>query len=260
MQLKIKLIFLLILGFNLTRLVYAQTFGFGCLGFVSGYGGFTYQQYDAARLNNFVVGFNQSKSSSLQSSLDEFSSAGGYRVGINFFRAAFPAGFFITAKGYYQSLGKTNSTSENTGTSTVDYDFELDLKNWAVGFDVGMNIFDRLSWKIIDGAFHFNNVSLTSTENSPGVTTVTKYESDAGVLGYSIGTGVVVFLIKDYISLEGLAGYTFIQIEEMQTEDGQRFPIVYPDPIPMPTDDSSNNFIDSGGFTAVIQLNIGFPL
>ena len=260
MQLKIKLIIFFIISFNLSGLIHAQTFGFGCLGFVSGYGGFTYQQYDAAGLNQFVRNFNYEINETSFGQLKEFESATGYRIGINFFRAAFPAGFFITAKGYYQSLGKTNSMSENTGTGTVDYDFELDLKNWAVGFDVGMNIFDQLSWKIIDGAFHFNNVSLTSTENSPGVTTVIKYESDAGVLGYSIGTGIIVYVIKDYLSLEGLAGYTFIQIEEMKTEDGQSFPIVYPDPIPMPTVDSSNNFIDSGGFTAVIQLNIGFPL
>lgn len=238
----------------------AQTFGFGCLGFVSGYGGYVYQEFDAYGLNNYVSGFNQNKTSSLQSPLNEFTEARGYRVGINLFRANFPAGFFVTAKGYYQSIGKKNSASETATNGTTNYEFDLELKNWAVGFDVGLNVFDRVSWKMIDGSLHFNNVKLTMIENSPGSTSLTKYESDAGVIGYSVGTGIIIYVIKDYISVEGLAGYTFLKIEEMKTEDGQKFPIVYPDPDPMPVVVSSNNFIESGGFTAVIQLNFGIPL
>ena len=260
MQLKIKFIFFFIISFNLTGIIHAQTFGFGCLGFVSGYGGFTYQKYDAAGLNNYISGFNQTKSAALPTPLDEFSSASGYRVGINVFRAAFPNGFFITAKGYYESLGKKNTVTENTTSGSTNYEFDLVMKNWAVGLDVGLNVIDRVSWKVVDGALHFNNVSFTTIENSPGATSLTKYKSDGGMLGYSIGTGVIVYVIKDYISLEGLAGFTFIQIEEMKTEDGQSFPIVYPDTDPMPTVVSSNKFIDSGGFNTVIQLNFGFPL
>ena len=50
----------------------SQTFGFGCLGFVGGYGGFTYQQFDAKGLNEFVQQFNEAKTSTLQSGLNEF--------------------------------------------------------------------------------------------------------------------------------------------------------------------------------------------
>lgn len=236
----------------------AQTFGFGCLGFVSGYGGFTYQKYDAAGLNNYISGFNQSKSAALISPLNEFSTANGYRVGINIFRAAFPNGFFITAKGYYESLGKKNTVTEITTSGSTNYEFDLVMKNWAVGFDVGLNVIDRVSWKVVDGAVHFNNVRFTTIENSPGVTSITKFESDAGVFGYSVGTGIIIALIKDYISIEGLAGYTYLKVEDMMMEDGQKFSSVSPDP--MQSTDTSINFIDSGGFNAVIQLNFGFPL
>jgi len=86
--------------------IQSQTFGFGCLGFVGGYGGFTYQGYNAKGLNEFVQQFNEAKASTLQSDLNEFKHATGYRIGINFFRASFEGGFMITAKGYYQSLSK----------------------------------------------------------------------------------------------------------------------------------------------------------
>ena len=255
MQLKIKFIFFFIISFNLTGIIHAQTFGFGCLGFAGGYGGFVYQSYNAEGLNQFVRNFN---SEIFQTAfvLKEFDSAYGYRIGINFFRATFPEGFFITAKGYYQSLGKTNSVTQNTSNGEINYDYKLDLKNWAVGFDLGLNVMDRVSWKVIDGALHFNNIRLTSTENSPGVTEVTMFESDAGVLGYSLGTGVIIALIKDYISLEGLAGYTFLKVEDLMTEDGEKFSSYLQDPGVT----STKNFIDSGGFNAVIQLNFGFPL
>jgi len=71
------------------------------------------------------------------------------------------------AKGYYQSLSRTRETTETLPDGTTNYEFELDLKNWGVGIDFGYAITTFLSWKIIDGAVHFNNVSLTNTVNSP---------------------------------------------------------------------------------------------
>jgi len=234
--------------------IQSQTFGFGCLGFVGGYGGYTYQEYDAKGLNEFVRQFNESKVSTLQSKLKEFKYATGYRVGINFFRASFEGGFMVSAKGYYQSLGKKNEVTENTTEGATNYSFDLDLKNWAIGFDVGIDITTGISWKILDGAIHFNKVKLTNTVNYPGETEIRKFISDDNVVGYSVGTGLIVYLVKDYISIEGLAGYTILTIDEMKLEDGSPFP---PDPY---NTQEPGNFIDSGGFTAVVQLNVGFPL
>ncbi|MEE9450741.1 MAG: hypothetical protein V3V72_11870 [Ignavibacteriaceae bacterium] len=244
--------FFLLFGTN----IHSQTFGFGCLGFVGGYGGFTYQQYDAAGLNGYVNLFNLLSNPDQQ--LSEFKYATGYRVGLNFFRATFQGGFIFTAKGYYQSLGKKNNASFQTDEGQVNAACDLDLKNWAIGFDVGIDITKHFSWKILDGAVHFNNVTLTETKNFPGVSQVEKYKNEAGEIGYSVGTGVIIAIIKDYISIEGLAGYTFITIDELWNEDGVPFTNwVIPANIAPPPD---NKFIESGGFTAVIQLNIGFPL
>ena len=99
---------------------------------------------------------------------------------------------------------------------------------------------------------NFNNVSVTETTDLRGEPTiVNKYKSDSGVIGYSVGTGIIVAILKDYISIEGLAGYTHLVIDNAYDNNGK--PLLNP---------SSNydKFIDSGGFTAVIQLNVGFPL
>jgi len=233
----------------------SQTFGFGCLGFFSGYGGVVYQSYKADGLNQFVKNFNGPVP--LDSPLEEYYGAFGYRVGVNFFRATWDSGFILTAKGYYQSLSRTRETSKPSETSTdanANYQFELDLKNWAVGVDFGYAITSFFSWKIVDGSINFNNVSLTNTINSPEGTDVSKYTSDSNVLGYSVGTGLIFFIIKDYISLEGFAGYTGLTIEKLNYDEGNR------SRLSALNEDENINFIDSGGFTGVIQLNIGFPL
>ena len=252
--------FLVISGFILFNTnIRSQTFGFGCLGFFGGYGGFVYQSYKADGLNQFVNSFNEMKSSTLNESLQKYDNAIGYRVGINFFRASWEGGFIITAKGYYQSLSKTRKTSESLPDGNSNYSFELGLKNWAVGIDFGYALTSFLSWKIIDGSVHFNNVSLINTINLSGGTEVSKYKSEPGVLGYSVGTGIIISIIKDYVSLEGLAGYTYLSMDDIKDEDGIKFlsDIVLPAIIPTPKE---TKFIESGGFTAVVQLNIGFPL
>ena len=232
----------------------SQTFGFGCLGFFGGYGGVVYQSYKADGLNQFVKYFNEMKSTTLDDPLQDYYGAVGYRVGINFFRATWESGFILTAKGYYQSLSRTREASESLIDGNTNYTFELDLKNWAVGIDFGYAITSFLSWKIVDGSVNFNNVSLTATINSLDGTEVSKYKSDPGVLGYSVGTGIIISIIKDYISLEGLAGFTRITIEKLNFDEADP----YLDDVL--SGEENINFIESGGFTAVIQLNIGFPL
>jgi len=233
--------------------VRSQTFGFGCLGFFGGYGGIVYQSYKAEGLNQFVKYFNEMKSSTLNDPLQDYYGAVGYRVGINFFRAHWQSRFILTAKGYYQSLSRTRETSETLPDGNINYSYELDLKNWALGIDFGYAITSFLSWKIIDGAVHFNNVSLTNTVNSTGETEVNIYKSKSGVLGYSVGTGLIISIVKDYISIEASAGYTGLTIEKLNPEEGRRFLEDLPEI-------NNTNFIESGGFTAVVQLNIGFPL
>ena len=186
----LKIFFLLI---SISSIAEAQTFGFGCLGFVGGYGGYSYQDYNAAGLNEYIRYWNSLEF--VHSPLDEFSYASGYRVGLNFFRATFENGIIVTAKGFYQYLSKENKASVGVGASDDNYSMDLTFNNWSLGFDVGWQFTKVVSWKIIDGSLNFNNVTLTETTDLPGETYVYKYKSDSGVIGYSIGTGIIVAIL-----------------------------------------------------------------
>lgn len=246
---------ILILVVALCNLSMAQSFGFGCLGFVGGYGGFTYQKYNASGLNEYIRFFNQLENT--QKPVDEFSFATGYRVGLNLFRATFQSGIILTAKGSYQSLDKTNKGAVGISQENDNYTLDLDLKNWAIGFDVGWEFTKMLSWKILDGSLNINNITLTETTDQPGQSFIYKYKSESSTIGYSVGTGIIIAIIKDYLSIEGTAGYTYLLVENLYNNEG--VPFLNP---PSITDQPNveSNLIESGGFTAVVQLNVGFPL
>lgn len=232
----------------ISTLTYTQSFGFGCLGFVGGYGGYSYQNYNAAGLNEYVKYWNSLEF--VHSPLDEFSSSHGYRLGLNFFRATFKNKIIVTAKGFYQFQIEQNKATVGGSTNTNNHTVELSFNSWSLGFDVGWEFTNTVSWKILDGSLNFNNASLTQTTDLPGESNVYKYKSDSGVIGYSVGTGIIVALIKEYISIEALAGYTQIVIDNVFNDNGE----------PFLNSNYKEQFIDSGGFSAVIQLNVGFPL
>ncbi len=229
--------------------IQSQSFGFGCLGFVGGYGGYSHQQYQPGMLNDYVADFNSFASKELKS----FGKAEGYRFGLNFFRAKF-SGFFITAKGYYQQLDESHDSQKIGRDGESNYDFNLKLKSWGLGLDVGIPIFNGLHWKILDGTLLINSARFTITVNSFAGTSVQKFNNDKTELGYSIGSGFVIDVIKNYISIEGIAGYSYFKIDKMKTDDGINFKEIF-----IPSDENEP-FIKSGGFNAVLQLNVGFPL
>lgn len=246
------IVFIGIIFFMFNVSVKAQAFGFGCLGFVGGYAGYSYQRYTPTGLNNYINVFNELRNDSISSPMGQFGKARGYRVGLNFFRANLE-GFILTTKGFYQHLTEKNEARVNSSEGEITTSLKMDIKSWGVGLDLGTSITGALSWKVIDAALLFNSATLTSTENAPGSTEVKKYQTDASVIGYSVGTGFILEIVDEYISLEGLAGYTVFKIDNVFYND-----------IALPVDETTEvtmqNFIESGGFNAVIQFNIGFPL
>ncbi len=232
----------------------AQTFGFGCLGFVGGYGGYSYQKYQPGSLNEYVDDFNLIYKDSLSSPLQKFGKADGYRLGLNFFRAKFK-GFIITAKGFYQNLSEQHNAKEHLTGGDGSSTLQLEIIDWALGIDLGTQITGALSWKVVDAALMFNNAKFTSTQNLPNaVTIVDQYKSESTNIGYTIGTGFILEVVDEYVSLEGVAAFTQFSIDKMKTNDGKYF--VSADGAPS----SDKKFIEKGGFNAVIQLNVGLPL
>jgi hypothetical protein len=251
-----RISFLLILPFlfSCQSKLSAQTFGFGCLGFVGGYGGYSYQKYQPGTLNDYIENFNNLYGDSLSSPLDKFGKADGYRLGLNFFRAKIQ-GFIITAKGFYQNLTEEHDVKAYLSAGESNSTLELDIKNWALGIDLGTEITNALSWKVVDAALMFNNAKFTTTQNMPNaVTIVNQYKSEGANIGYTIGTGFILDVIGDYVSLEGVAAYTQFSIDKMKTDDGKYFADLQSSSV------SGKKFIEKGGFNAVIQLNVGLPL
>lgn len=243
-------IIILILLLKFTPQLHAQSFGFGCLGFVGGFAGFTYQNYVPTGLNEFVTTFNSQKKSTLTQSLDTFGQIKGFRAGINFFRANF-SGFILTAKGFYQSLSESHDAFEKTSDGSANSNYYLKLKTLALGIDIGVDITEFLSWKVLDGSVNFNNAALTESINSPGNSTEIIYKSPDTKIGYSIGSGFIVDVISNYVSIEGLAAYSFINFDKLQSDDENK--IIF-------NSNNSTDLIEAGGFSAVIQLNVGFSL
>lgn len=249
----LKFLYRLVLFFisiNGLATVNAQSIGFGCFGFVSGFGGYSYQSFEPGYLKYYGNELRTPIGLITDPYFEEFNQASGFRVGLNFFRAKF-SGFFLSTKGYYQILSETKNINISGAYPDVEYD--LDLKSWGFGVDVGIPITTFLSWKILDGELMFNSARFKRTINEVGNTSVLRFNNDAPEIGYSIGTGFIVYIIEGYVSLEGTAGYTIMKIEKMQDDEGNNF-----------VDDADtgneNNFIRGGGFKALLQLNVGFPL
>jgi len=231
----------------------SQSFGFGCLGFPGGFGGYSYQKYKPAGLNDYIKVFNLNRKDSLSNPLDDFGQTRGYRVGLNFFRKKFSS-VFITAKGFYQTLNEKQQAVEQLASGSVSTTYEVKLTNWGVGVDLGVPIISILNWKIIDAALTYNRAKFSNTQNYPGAVTIVKnYESDFE-FGYSVGTGIIIEILGEYITLEGSAAYSKFSISEMKMSDKTLLTI---------NENSTEvmkNFISDGGFNAVVQLNIGIPL
>lgn len=231
----------------------SQTFGFGCLGFTGGYAGYSHQKYQPDGLNDYIKIFNLNRKDSLAENLNNFGSANGFRVGLNFFRKKF-SGVFVTAKGFYQFHNEKHQAVEKLSSGNVSTSYEVKLINWGLGLDLGTPIISFLNWKIVDAALLYNQARFSNTQNFPGALTIVKnYKSDYQ-FGYSIGTGIIIEILGEYITLEGLAAYSKITIDEMKMGDGTRI---------MKNENSTEamkNFIADGGFNAVVQLNIGLPL
>ena len=233
--------------------IHPQTFGFGCLGFTGGYAGYSHQKYQPEGLNDYIKIFNLNRKDSLTENLNSFGSANGFRVGLNFFRKKF-SGVIVTGKGFYQFLDEKHQAVEKLSQGNITTLYEVKFINWGLGFDFGTPIVSFLNWKIIDAALLYSQVRFSNTQNFPGALTVVKnYKSDSK-FGYSVGTGIIIEILGEYITLEGLAAYSKLTIDEMKMDDGTRL---------SKNENSTEvmkNFITDGGFNAVVQLNIGLPL
>lgn len=242
------LIVLLVIGSMLTIPTQGQTCGFGCLGLSGFYGGYTYQNYKTDELNKhlniLLEEFNYSGKKI------DFSQGNGFRIGANIFRANFDT-YFITAKGYYQFLSEDQALSEKGYDGAALFKSTLQLNHWAIGLDLGIPISRFFNWKVLEGGLTFYTAELNNNFNFEGqLVESRKYQHSDVNLGYFIGTGLILNIIPDYVSIEGGAFYNNVSIDNLIDDDGNYFYGEY----------SKSKILEAGGFSTSLQLNIGVPL
>lgn len=226
--------------------VYSQSFGFGCLGLSGVYGGYSYQTYKADGLNDGISSLFNSTGYNV-SSID-FKYAEGFRFGANIFRAKFSR-LFITLKGYYQFLKESRSIRDDSGNSLLLSDMSLEMNHWGIGVDLGVPIFSFIDLKVVEGGVNFYEVDFTIDASADAITLLEdKYSFDKVQVSYYLASGLIVHIIKDYISLEGTLSYDFLEVDNLLNASN----------IGLRQAGSSNPLIERGGLAAAIQLNVGF--
>lgn len=238
-----RYLFAVIILFLISANVNAQSFGFGCLGLSGFYGGYTQHNYEANGINQFVT---SSYNGPLSNPGIEFKQSSGFRIGANIFRAKFES-LFVSAKAYYQFLREEHSIKDNVTSIELENNYKLSLNHWGLALDLGVPIFKFVDWKIIEGGVLFYNSELTHQMSAGSSPTVeVKYSPEKVSVGYYVGTGVILHIIPDYISVEGTAAYNFTKADRFTKDNSGTSSLI-------------DNAISKYGFIGTVQLNVGFP-
>jgi len=247
---KLNYIYIIILILTIPQIEKSQTCGFVCLGLSGVYAGYSFENYVADGLNQQLN--NDLQSLGIYDQEFNFHSGQGFRFGLNIVRANFDS-YFFSVKGYYQFLKEEQAvTALLLQREESEFKSKFEMNHWALGFDFGIPLVSFMDWKIIDGSIKFFNTKLT---NQVLVNNVIINETNFSIpkitVGYAVGSGIVIHIIKDYLSLEGTGMYNFTNIEYLSNDlNSDR----------IPNENSKTNLVNSGGFSGIVQLNVGIPL
>lgn len=239
-----KILLIIIIVFN--SYSFAQTFGFGCLGLSGVYAGVSEYRYDVKGINDYLSKEKLSETENLK-----FNKGTGYRIGANLFRAKWE-GFFISAKGYYQFIKEEiisrNSLTKLNEVYQTNKNFQLNLNNWGIGIDFGTPIFKFLDFKILEGhvSYYTPELNIEYYENNNFIS-ADKFEPEKMKITYFVGSGLILHLVQGYLSIEGTAGYNFLNIEKLKNQSN------------IFIGDANNNSIKNAGWSYTLQINVGFP-
>lgn len=121
---------------------------------------------------------------------------------------------------------------------------------WGVAIDFGFPITSFLDLKLVEGGLTFHNAEVKETEfNNDVIIFETTIESNNVDMGYYVGSGLIIHLIKDYVSIEGTVAYNLYKIKEFKDSNGNAIIL-----------NEFDTFIENKGITTTVQINIGFPL
>lgn len=258
MKLSLIKYLIIVLSFLSISKINSQTCGFGCLGLSGVYAGYSIQKYEADGLNQYLNLYLPPFSGgalSTSNSMFNFKEGSGFKVGINLVRANY-SNFFFSFKGYYQFLSEEQNVQTEDGFGYFNiYNAKLEMNNWGIGLDLGIPLLSFIDWKIIEGELKFFSpkLSVENYNNNPLANSIVieeSYTPDKVNMGYSIGSGLIFNIVRDYVSLEVTGMYSFIKIDNFSSDiDGSK----------IPHEGSDTKFISKGGIQGIMQLNVGIP-
>ncbi len=244
MNINFRIYFLPIIIFAFSSLNHAQSFGFGCLGLSGFYGGYSQQEYKADGINQFS---KENYSGFSTGNNIKFQKGTGFRIGANIFRAKFDD-VFITFKGFFQFLKEEHEIVDDVSQGILKNKYKLSMNHWGLGLDFGFPLFSFIDLKLIEGGVAFYNSDFEYQSMLDDTQQIEKkYSPEKVQLGYYVGSGLILHLIKDYISIEGTAAFVSIKIDKMLIDTEDKTPM------------NSLKAIEKGGFIGTVQLNVGFP-
>jgi len=228
--------------------IFSQSFGFGFLGLAGFYGGYTYQEFDADGLNKQIE--RNLLNAGLIPNKAEFGLAKGYRVGANIFRAKF-SGYFITLKGFYQFLQENHKYNYNIGNLKNNYrEYDLQMNYWGVSLDFELPLLSFIDFKLIEGGINFYQPKLiVKTRTSNNSLNQVNFSNKKLHIGYFVGSGLILQLIPNYISIEGTIAYNYIKKINLYGTNNKLFYTL-----------GNKDFTYGKNFSATVQLNISMPL
>lgn len=238
------------LTMSINSKTFTQTCGFGCLGLSGIYGGYSFENYHAEGLNHQLN--KELENMGVNDQRYDFRTGMGFRFGMNIVRANFDD-YFFTVKGYYQFLEESQTvTALLLPGEEFDFKSKFEMNHWALGFDFGIPVFNFMDWKIVDGSLKFFNTKLTQQDIYENKVVQEKtFNIPKITMGYAVGSGLIIHIIKDFVSIEGTGMYNFTKIENLTNDNNTEH---------LPNDDSEFPLVTKGGLSAVVQLNIGIPL
>jgi hypothetical protein len=217
------------------------------------YAGYGFQEFSAEGFNNYIRDFNQNPDKNFSTPMDEFGYAKGFGFGLNLLQ--FLTGDLVFGMKASYHILKEKHESVQTIPEGLRNEFNLTLKSFQIGFSFAYYVSKHLDLKITELTLTFNSADLEITKSGTNLPdNKQEYTSVDNPIGVSVASGLTLYIIPPYISVEGTAGYSFFYIDDMRNEDtGRRLP-VYEN-----TNSVMTNFIDGGGIFAFAQLNIAIP-
>ena len=216
------------------------------------YFGYGIRSFKAEGLNNLIDVYNANHKTLVQK-MDQFGTTKGFKIGANLFQFNDGKLLFATKLGY-SWMNEKNEANLGSGASFQKREYDLTLYQYSGGIAFSYYMGKRLDIKIVEASITLNNASFTNRHFTG--TTQDKEETLKNPviqIGFNVETGLIIYIVPPYISIEGTFGYSSLSIDEMDFENGNSLTKNENSSDPM------DNFISGGGIFAFVTLNLSIP-